>query len=282
MGNSRMNKPAKAQEPSMDEILASIRRIIADDDAGKAQTGHVPPELQQSAPTEPSPGGRMPGITTGLRQPFSARSPAAGAALAQQESASRHTDYSVSTDSRFEIGAARDFATRPSVDPSPTPADLDAPPSIAANTSLPPPPNYAPLGNQPVAMNYQPASPNHPAASEPAASQQAAPPPVFRDSGGPMETAVLRTHEEPRRHAAQNAVELALLSTTTSAAVDSAFGMLAQKAAGQHSSVPAPRSIEDVVQDMLRPMLKNWLDDNLPSLVERLVRAEIERVSRGR
>ncbi len=33
---------------------------------------------------------------------------------------------------------------------------------------------------------------------------------------------------------------------------------------------------------MLRPMLKSWLDDNLPGLVERLVRAEIERVSRGR
>ncbi|MGN6461286.1 MAG: PopZ family protein, partial [Pseudolabrys sp.] len=29
-------------------------------------------------------------------------------------------------------------------------------------------------------------------------------------------------------------------------------------------------------------MLKSWLDDNLPSLVERIVRAEIERVSRGR
>ena len=42
------------------------------------------------------------------------------------------------------------------------------------------------------------------------------------------------------------------------------------------------RTIEDLVKDMLRPMLKNWLDDNLPGLVERLVRAEIERVSRGR
>jgi cell pole-organizing protein PopZ len=29
-------------------------------------------------------------------------------------------------------------------------------------------------------------------------------------------------------------------------------------------------------------MLKSWLDDNLPSMVERIVRAEIERVSRGR
>ena len=33
--------------------------------------------------------------------------------------------------------------------------------------------------------------------------------------------------------------------------------------------------------EMLRPMLKHWIDDNLPGLVERLVRAEIERVSRG-
>ena len=36
-----------------------------------------------------------------------------------------------------------------------------------------------------------------------------------------------------------------------------------------------------LLKDMLRPMLKTWLDDNLPQLVERLVRAEIERVSRG-
>lgn len=101
-----------------------------------------------------------------------------------------------------------------------------------------------------------------------------------------MEPAVLRTHDEPRRQLAQSAVEQALLSSNTSAAVDSAFGMLAQKPAGYASTGPAmgqsTRTVEDLVQDMLRPMLKAWLDDNLPSLVERLVRAEIERVSRGR
>ncbi len=43
-----------------------------------------------------------------------------------------------------------------------------------------------------------------------------------------------------------------------------------------------PRTLEDLVCDMLKPMLKAWLDDNLPNMVERLVRAEIERVSRGR
>ena len=42
------------------------------------------------------------------------------------------------------------------------------------------------------------------------------------------------------------------------------------------------RTLDDLVKEMLRPMLKSWLDDNLPSIVERIVRAEIERVSRGR
>ena len=42
------------------------------------------------------------------------------------------------------------------------------------------------------------------------------------------------------------------------------------------------RTLEDLVREMLRPMLAAWLDDNLPNLVEQLMRAEIERVSRGR
>ena len=68
-----------------------------------------------------------------------------------------------------------------------------------------------------------------------------------------------------------------LISATTSAAVDSAFNTLAQTVLVQNA-----RTLEDLVREMLRPMLKGWLDDNLPGLVERLVRSEIERVSRGR
>jgi len=41
------------------------------------------------------------------------------------------------------------------------------------------------------------------------------------------------------------------------------------------------RSLGEIAEDMLRPMLREWLDDNLPTLVERLVREEIERVARG-
>ena len=68
-----------------------------------------------------------------------------------------------------------------------------------------------------------------------------------------------------------------LISASTSAAVDSAFNSLAQTVLVQNA-----RTLEDLVREMLRPMLKGWLDDNLPGMVERIVKAEIERVSRGR
>ena len=42
-----------------------------------------------------------------------------------------------------------------------------------------------------------------------------------------------------------------------------------------HSNGP---TIADLVREEIRPILKEWLDSNLPPLVERLVRAEIERV----
>ena len=37
------------------------------------------------------------------------------------------------------------------------------------------------------------------------------------------------------------------------------------------------RTLQDVIKDLSRPLLMSWLDDNLPSLVEGIVRAEIER-----
>nr|WP_245581923.1 DUF2497 domain-containing protein [Phyllobacterium phragmitis] len=41
------------------------------------------------------------------------------------------------------------------------------------------------------------------------------------------------------------------------------------------------RSFDEVAEEILRPMLQDWLDNNLPGLVERLVREEIERVVRA-
>ena len=82
--------------------------------------------------------------------------------------------------------------------------------------------------------------------------------------------------EDPRLAAFEPA-DHPLMSNITTAAVDSAFSSLAHTVLSRNA-----RTLDDLVKDMLRPMLKSWLDDNLPSLVERLVRAEIERVSRGR
>ena len=67
-----------------------------------------------------------------------------------------------------------------------------------------------------------------------------------------------------------------LLSREATAAVGSAFNTLTETVK-KHE-----QSLEDVVRETLRPMLKSWLDENLPRVVERMVEAEIERVTRGR
>jgi cell pole-organizing protein PopZ len=67
-----------------------------------------------------------------------------------------------------------------------------------------------------------------------------------------------------------------LMSAEAGAQVARSFGELADMLDGFNQ-----QSIEEMAQDMLRPMLQEWLDDNLPTLVERLVREEIERVARG-
>ena len=67
-----------------------------------------------------------------------------------------------------------------------------------------------------------------------------------------------------------------LLSAGADASVSASFNALAASMMMQNGGL-----IEDGVREMLRPMLKTWLDDNLPGIVERLVRQEIERMARG-
>jgi cell pole-organizing protein PopZ len=94
-------------------------------------------------------------------------------------------------------------------------------------------------------------------AAKPAPRQPAFEPPPFESSAAP----------QPQQ----------ILSRSTVSAVESAFNTLANTVLSNNA-----RTLEDLVKEMLRPMLKSWLDDNLPGLVERIVKAEIERVSRGR
>lgn len=71
-------------------------------------------------------------------------------------------------------------------------------------------------------------------------------------------------------------LSLNLLSAAAGAQIARSFSELAEIFDGVER-----RSIEDMAAEMLRPMLQDWLEDNLPTLVERLVREEIERVARG-
>jgi cell pole-organizing protein PopZ len=68
-----------------------------------------------------------------------------------------------------------------------------------------------------------------------------------------------------------------LVSAPAAAAAAAAFGRLSGNMA-----MPAPgRTLEDVVRELLRPLLQQWLDENLPGIVQRAVDAEVSRIARG-
>ncbi len=219
-----MSQPAKVEEPSMEEILASIRRIIADDDASKTVKA-----LEPVAPKSPV-------VTAVPSRPAPPHPPPPVAAPAP--------------------------ATKP-IDIDAILGDLDKP-KIAPNIEPPAPSPSNDVLDLTEAMT----------------TPSSAPAPTFlsidddsdvKFSDRPVEAPL------PIPPVQAPMTETGLISSATAAAVDSAFNTLAHTVIGQNA-----RTLEDLVKEMLRPMLKSWLDDNLPGLVERIVRAEIERVSRGK
>jgi cell pole-organizing protein PopZ len=217
-----MSQTAKAQEPSMEEILASIRRIIADDDTGKGPArAPEPPAAQKPAPPV-------------MAAPRPAPPPVVPRVQAPPPAPSKHDE-------------------------------IDA---VLAEVEAPKP--------KPQPVKPAPASPP---AAEVLDLTEAMTTPSFRTIDGASDVFFAERASEPAetRPAPPTSVERDLVSTATRAAVDNAFNSLANTVLGNNA-----RTLEDLVKEMLRPMLKSWLDDNLPGLVERLVRAEIERVSRGR
>ncbi|WP_439575264.1 PopZ family protein [Phreatobacter sp.] len=205
-----MSQTAKASEPSMEEILASIRRIIADDEPAKPAA-----------------------------KPAAAPAPVADEAPKSQD----------------DIDALlAGFDDIPEEEPAPPP-----PPPPAAR----PPARVEP---EILELSTADAVQDHVGIIRPMSQRADI---DFMDSPMPAPAPV----PAPRPVVAEGP---ALLSAEAHAAVGAAFGSLANTMFAGGS-----KTIDDVVKEMLRPMLKTWLDDNLPQLVERLVRAEIERVSRG-
>jgi len=215
-----MAQPAKAQEPTMEEILASIRRIIADDDAAK-------PQSKPASPKPPEP-------------PAKAAPPVAAAPSEPMGQDDIDAMLSAVEDDLDDV----------------VPAQSESPAEVLELTE---------------AMATPPPEPKPPAFRKIDAEQD-----VVFDEPPPAPSAPLQP-SPPRPDPTHDGSDPPLLSPAATAVVNSAFGTLAHSMLVQNA-----KTLEDLVKEMLRPLLKAWLDDNLPTLVERLVRAEIERVSRGR
>lgn len=226
------------REPSMEEILASIRRIIEDSD-----------------------GGRKPGEAEALAIPRPANQ--------DQEEASFRAELRGSLDRETESRPAPALKT---VEPvaAAEPAPTSSRPTIERESTEADAVSMA-LARFDLAAEIvdEVASESLHGAQEPA--QAAAQVVEAADEDGPV---ALETSEDTTAEPARPTI----LSDETGRQVAAAFGELSEVVA---VAARPRRSFDEIAQDMLRPMLQEWLDDNLPTLVERLVREEIERVARG-
>ncbi|AMA58131.1 PopZ family protein [Bradyrhizobium sp. CCGE-LA001] len=253
-----MTQPAKVTEPSMEEILASIRRIIADDEAKPPPTETAKPEkaAAPAAPPKPQAMNDIPPSKVAPPKP-AAEKPAAPPA-AKPAPPPPAADASNSQDDIDALLAGLDAATPapevrapdPEPEPEPEPDVLELTDEMAVDPTPPPPP--------PSFRKVEPRD-------DLEFAEQPPPRPAPQPSYAPVDfDAPPLPPQQP------------MLAQSTVSAVESAFNSLAHTVLSSNA-----RTLEDLVKEMLRPMLKSWLDDNLPGLVERIVKAEIERVSRG-
>src|SRR5215471_17811644 len=98
---------------------------------------------------------------------------------------------------------------------------------------------------------------------------------IIDEEAGEMTLAPTEPRTSGEGARAKRIPEAGLLSPKATAAIGSAFNTLTETVRKHEPT------LEDVVRETLRPMLKSWLDENLPGVVERMVEAEIERVTRG-
>lgn len=98
----------------------------------------------------------------------------------------------------------------------------------------------------------------------------------------PVEDDILELTEdvmapEPRAEAVADAPAAALVSVDAETASRSALDQLSAMIV--KPEVTGTDTLEGMVREMLRPMLRDWLDTNLPRIVESLVSKEIARIS---
>ncbi|MDC9835587.1 PopZ family protein [Rhizobium binxianense] len=270
-----MAQPSVAREPSMEEILASIRQIIESNEpgAGKAISASLPPVYGADEDENGSEihltvddtyaGVEFPEPAMRSSDPRFVAANSAGTAPEAEVPARALSLADVAArvraaSERSAVQAGQALREIPSGfrQPERQPAAIPEPPRAAAS--------------QP---QTQPAQPVFPAAAapevvvaEPAPAIET-PPPAFEPAQSSAERFLPSVMDE---------VQPALLSADAGLQISRSFEELAAAIDGAER-----RSLDEIAEDMLRPMLREWLDDNLPTLVERLVREEIERVARG-
>ncbi|HXV29804.1 MAG TPA: PopZ family protein [Sinorhizobium sp.] len=255
-----------AREPSMDEILASIRKIIesnetvpaasaarqafessADDDIELTIDSEIEAAVFRSAEEEIASAGRSTAVPSVQSAAVAAGTPAnAPAPLSLADVAARVRAASERHAANYVARDPQDSEQRPMQDsPVVTSRMAAVASSGAAITSAE-------------------------AATDAAMTVVAEPAPAMSVSEATQRSAIAEDAD-----GAENRVG-AILSPAVGRQVARAFDDLA------HAVEQGPRrSFDEIAEAMLRPMLQDWLDDNLPTLVERLVREEIERVARG-
>ncbi|MBL4759048.1 MAG: DUF2497 domain-containing protein [Rhizobiales bacterium] len=279
-----MSNTDPAQEPSMEEILASIRKIISDDDS--AETGAADgDDVSNSAPAEAV---AENGVDT---------APAVEPEMVEME------DTAVVEEPAMAEPA---MEAPPAVEPEPVSAE-----PIAAEVEQPVDTMSAELESEPemetmaeiesveediLELSEDQAVETVAAESAADMAMENADPGTEIPADIPKMIAdvpemVLADDEdeigfcEPEEIAPKPEEELvveanpeaALISEDQGAGIASAFGSLENLVLSNEKN-----TLDGLVRDMLKPMLKEWLDANLPPLVDRMVRDEIQRVSRGR
>jgi cell pole-organizing protein PopZ len=240
----------------MEEILASIRRIIADDEA-KPPTAEKP--SSPAAPAKPekpaaaAPAAKAPVMNDITPSAIPAAQATVAKAAAPPVKPAPPPAAPAASNSQDDIDALLN-----GLDEATTPAEIRPPLpdgevfELTDEMALP----------DPRASFHKIEPENDLEFTETAAARAVHRQPAFEPP--PLESPAAAPPQQ-------------ILSRSTVSAVESAFNSLANTVLSNNA-----RTLEDLVKEMLRPMLKSWLDDNLPGLVERIVKAEIERVSRGR
>jgi uncharacterized protein len=257
-----MTQPAKVQEPSMEEILASIRRIIADDEAkpAAAEKPASPPAVAKPAPPAAKPAA-MKDIPPSAIVPAPKPAPAAAKPTPAPAPPPPAPEPAAASNNQDDIDAMLASLEAATPESDIRPAQPEAQPEadvfdLTDEMALPDPPPAAPAAAFHKIDPQDDLEFSESAAAKALHRQPTYEPPPFESAAPPQQQ---------------------ILSRSTVSAVESAFNSLANTVLSNNA-----RTLEDLVKEMLRPMLKSWLDDNLPGLVERIVKAEIERVSRGR